>query len=55
MRFRILKQWKGLPETKQPATQEVFTSEEAANKVIEKLQPQMPGREFKVIQEREEE
>lgn len=47
--FCIIKQWAGLPQTAQPATQERFPTREAADAKAEELRPLFPGREFRVV------
>jgi hypothetical protein len=46
MRWIIVKHWKGLPETAQQATRQIFTDQVEAERVKAELARDMPGRVF---------
>ena len=50
MQWIVLKQWAGMPATRQPATQERFPAQADAEKKAAELRPLFPNREFIVAQ-----
>lgn len=47
----VTKEWPGIPETRQPATQQRFTTKEEAEQKAAELRLDLPARIFTVISE----
>lgn len=49
MKFLLIKRWREIKSPWQPISRNPYNDEEQANKIKEKLEKEMPDREFKII------